>query len=180
MCRTTYTGQGSSIYMRIIDQLAGNTELHNRADEACNNWNTAPGPQFCSWNAATNDTWTYLKINDSLSAPNGVTYNCVSGACPTSNNAGNIQWSEIYVPQANTQNLPNPCNGVYGYWATPIFAHELGHAYGLAHHGAACSGVTLMTQGSGNHGPTSIDIGPFLGCSSGPGTGGVRCIYQNT
>ncbi len=61
MCRTTYTGRGSLIYMRIIDQLGGDTELHNRADEACNNWNTTPGPQYCSWNATANDTWTYLR-----------------------------------------------------------------------------------------------------------------------
>lgn len=178
MCRTNWTGRGSQIHMRIIDVLSDG-ELHNRADEACSNWNSAPGPQFCSWNAVAGDTWTYLKINDNLGAPNGVTLNCTQSACPTSNGAGNILWSEIYVPHANTQNLQG-CNGQFGFWATPVFAHEIGHAYGLAHHGTACSGVTLMTQGSGAHGPTGTDIGPFPGCSGGAGTGGVRCIYEDT
>jgi len=92
MCRTTWTGRNSPIYMRIIDQLS-DTSLHNSATSACNNWNVAAGPQYCSWTARTNDTWTYLKRNDSLTAPNGVTWNCISGSCPTPNNAGNILWS---------------------------------------------------------------------------------------
>jgi hypothetical protein len=179
MCRTTWTGKNSSIYMRMIDQLGDNT-LHNYAGTACSNWNTAPGPQFCSYNAGSRDTWTYLKINDFLSAPNGLTYNCVNGSCPTSNNAGNILWTEIYVPHANGQSSTNPCNNKNQVWAVQVFAHELGHAYGLAHHGAACANITLMTQGDvGNFmGPTNTDIGPFPGCSGAAGTGGVRCIYE--
>jgi hypothetical protein len=170
MCRTTWAGQGSRIHMRIIDQLGDGT-LHNDAGTACNNWNSAPGPQFCSYGAGSNDTFTYLKINDGLSAPDGVTFNCVNGACPTSGNAGNIQWSEINVPHANTQ---------FGGISISVFAHEIGHAYGLAHHGPAGSNQAVMTQGTTRQGPNSIDIGPFPGCSGGAGTGGVRCIYQDT
>src|SRR5712691_3771166 len=37
MCRSTWLGTNSYIYMRIIDQLGDNT-LHNYAGTACNNW----------------------------------------------------------------------------------------------------------------------------------------------
>jgi hypothetical protein len=37
-----------------------------------------------------------------------------------------------------------------------------------------------MTQGTTLQGPNGIDIGPFPGCSGGPGTGGVRCVYEDT
>lgn len=181
MCRTVWAGRGSQIHMRIIDQL-NDGGLHNSAGTACTNWNNAPGPQWCSWNPFTPDTWTYMKIDPFLGAPNGYTWNCVSGACPTANNAGNILWSEIYVPPApgNNQNLTRPCDGRVGNYSTAIFAHELGHAYGLAHHGTPCSDVTLMTSESSLTAPTATDIGPFPGCSGGPSTGGVRCIYEQT
>jgi hypothetical protein len=178
MCRATWTGRGSQIYMRIIDQLSDN-QLHNDARLACNNWSSAPGPQWCSYNARSNDTWAYLKRNDSIPAPNGITFNCVPGSCPTSNNAGNIVWTEISVPRGNL-NRYTIC-GFSGYFSTQIFAHERGHGYGLAHHGSQCSNQTLMTQGQHSFlGPTNIDIGPFPGCSGGPGRGGVRCIYEQT
>jgi hypothetical protein len=184
MCRTVWAGRGSQIHMTIIDQM-NDTGYHNSAGAACNNWNAASGPQWCSYtssNPPTPDTWTYLKIDSFLGAINGYTWNCVNGACPTANSAGNILWSEIYVPPApgNNQNLAHPCDGQVGNYSTAVFAHELGHAYGLAHHGAACTNVTVMTQGSKLTMPTFADIGPFPGCSSGPGTGGLRCIYQDT
>jgi len=180
MCRTTWTGRGSSIWMRLIDQM-NDTGLLNAATAACNNWNNAPGPQFCSWTARANDTWTYMKVDNGISAPGGRAWNCINGACPTSNNAGNIQWSEIYVPTGNRDQQIHPCTGVSGNWAAFVFAHELGHAYGLDHHGASCSNTTLMSPGSTLwQGPTDIDIGPFPGCSGAAGTGGLRCIYQST
>jgi hypothetical protein len=178
MCRTSWQGKDSPIYMRIIDQL-NNAQLHNDAGLACRNWNSAPGPQLCSYTPTSGDTFTYLKRDDSVPAPNGYTWNCVPGACPTGNDAGNILWSEIFVPVANLQEA-TAC-GITMFWSTQVFAHELGHAYGLAHHGIQCSNQAVMTQGEHSFlGPTSIDIGPFPGCSRGPGTGGIRCIYENT
>jgi Metallo-peptidase family M12B Reprolysin-like len=180
MCRNTWAGANTYLYMRIIDQLGGSTSHHNAATTACGNWNNALGPQFCSWTAHSNDTWTYLKIDSSLGAPNGYTWNCVSGACPTSDNAGNIVWSEIYLPSGNNYGT-NPCNGVTQDWDPYVIAHELGHAYGLAHHGAACSNITLMSPGSASWtGPTAREIGPLPPCSTGAGNGGVRCIYDST
>jgi reprolysin-like metallo-peptidase family M12B len=179
MCRNVWNGKDSTIHMRLIDQL-NDTSLHNDAGTACTNWNNAPGPQYCSYSAGSNDTWTYLKIDDSIGAPNGITLNCANSGCPQPNNAGWILWSEIHVPHADHDQQYNGCTGTTQYWATQIFAHEIGHSYGLAHHGAACSNVTLMTQGDTFTAPTNIDIGPFPGCSGGPGTGGVRCIYQQT
>jgi len=181
MCRTTWTGRASPIYMRIIDQL-NDSALHSSATSACNNWNVAAGPQYCSWTARANDTWTYLKLhsNPFFGPFYAYTYNCVSGACPTSNNAGNILWSEVYVRIDLHDSQSHPCTGQSGHWAPQVFAHELGHAYGLAHHGANCSNIALMSPGTLKTAPTTIDIGPFPGCSGAAGTGGVRCIYEQT
>lgn len=173
-CRVSWTsGDHHSVWIRAINQLSDST-LWNAASTGCANWNQAPGPQWCHTTAYTNDSWVYYKRNDSISAPNGITYNCnTSGYCSAVAQAMNIYWSEIYEPIGN-KNYPS--------LLVPIAAHELGHAYGLAHHGTAGSNVALMTPGTTRTAPNSIDIGPSPACSTNPvgsnGTGGMRCIYN--
>lgn len=175
-CRTTWaTGDGHSIYLRIINQLS-DSSLWNAALTACNNWATAPGPQYCSSNPVTNDSWDYFKRDDYIpDAPNGYTWNCSNAyGCPA-NSPLNIQWSEIYVTIVNDD---------YPQGSISVDGHEMGHSLGLDHHGAAGSNVALMTQGTTLQSPNSIDIGPLPACATNPvgsnGTGGVRCIYNAT
>lgn len=174
-CRTTWAyGDGHSIHLRIINQLNDNN-LWNAAVLACGNWGTAPGPQYCLSTAVTNDSWDYFKRDDSLTAPNGYTWNCsTSNGCPAANPL-DIQWTEIYVPIGNNN---------YPQLSISVDAHEIGHSLGLDHHGTPGSNVALMTQGTTLQSPNSIDIGPLPACSTNPvgsnGTGGVRCVYDAT
>src|ERR1051326_883646 len=70
-CRASwYSGDGHSIYLRIINQLS-DAGLWNAATTACNNWQGSVGPQYCYSTAHTNDSWDYFKRDDSLPAPNG-------------------------------------------------------------------------------------------------------------
>jgi len=174
MCRTAfYSGNGHTIYLRIINQLNDNT-LWNYTVTACNNWDRAPGPQYCSSGARTNDSWDYFKRDDNQVAPNGYTWNCVNGQCPTSNNAGDIVWSGIFLTSGDD---------AYGSLIISISGHEIGHSYGLAHHGPAGSNQALMTQGTTLQSPNSNDLGPKPACATNPvganGTGGTRCIYNS-
>src|SRR5258708_7923402 len=146
--------------MRLVNNM-GDAGLNSAAATACNNWGAAAGPQYCSYTVRTNDTITNLYIDNNLIAPDRYAFNCALGACPLPGNAGQVEWSEIKVAPGNNNNVLHPCPGVgSGVWATAVFAHELGHTYGLAHHGDYCSNVTTMTQGSTFQGPTAIEIGP--------------------
>lgn len=174
-CRATWLGGDQhTIYVRIINQL-NDTTLWNYATQGCAAWENAAGPQFCHPTAFTNDSWVYFKRDDSIAAPNAYTWNCTSSACPTASGTGQIAWSEIYVPLANKNS---------GNLNISIDGHEIGHAYGLDHHGTAGSNAALMTQGSTLTAPNSNDIGPLPACSTVPvggnGSGGTRCIFNGT
>lgn len=169
-CRVSWAaGDHHHVFLRVINQLSDST-LWNAATSGCANWNQYPGPQWCHSTAYTNDSWVYYKRDDSIAAPNGVTVNCnINGACSAVIQAMNIKWSEIYQPLDN-KNFPA--------LIVPIAAHELGHAYALAHHGASGSNVSLMTPLTTRTGPNSIDIGPAPACSGANTTYGVTCIYN--
>jgi hypothetical protein len=173
-CRTAYySGDLKSIHIRIINQLS-NATLWNNTVTACSNWNSSPGPQYCSSTPVTNDSWDYFKRDDTLPPPNGYTWNCVSGACPNANPM-DIQWTEIYLTIGDNN---------YGNLTISISGHEIGHSLGLDHHGPAGSNQALMTQGTTLQSPNNIDIGPLPACTTNPvgsnGTGGVRCVYHAT
>jgi hypothetical protein len=171
ICRNTWS-DNQYLWVRLIDQLS-NSQLHSKADSAGANWTTANGPQIVQFIAHSNDTWIYLKRSEFCTAPCGVTYNCNQGMSPVCSylpRAMMIVWSEIYVPLGNKDQAKG----------TTVFAHEYGHALGLAHHGSACT--PLMSSGLAASGcgriesPTSTDIGYLPPCQ---GTQhGILCIYR--
>lgn len=150
-------------------------QLNAKADVARFNWTVAAGPQVLSWVAEPNDTWIFLKRNDGLDVPNGVTFNCNNALVPACSNQARammIVWSEIYVPLGNKDNAKG----------TSVFAHEIGHALGLFHHGNAC--IPLMSNGLGAGAcgnppvaPQATDIGGLPPCGVNV-QHGIRCIYK--
>lgn len=159
-----------------IDQM-NNSSLRTDANPAVSNWNNYPGPQYISWTQSGTQSYVYFKTWTNLpNFPNMLEQNCNSNGCPTT--SGSIVWSNIFADPNDLQ-----CSAQI---VTHLFAHEIGHAYLLAHHGNANS---LMSQGSsggtcnwvGNlaAGPGTIELGPLPPCSSGDQTNlGLRCIYN--
>lgn len=176
-CRTSYSSTPNTMHLRIINQL-NDSKLWSNTQQACANWESSPGPVYCLSSATSHDSWDYFKRDDTQGAPNGYTWNCVSGSCPAANPV-NALWSEIYLTIGD-DNYTNPQTGHSLIIA--ISAHEIGHSLGLAHHGTLGSNVALMTQGTYHESPTNIDLGPLPACSTVPvgsnGSGGVRCIYD--
>lgn len=173
ICRNVWV-DNQFLRVRLIDQMS-NAQLSSKADVARANWTAAAGPQILSWAPVANDTWIYLKRNDLLAVPNGVTFNCNNAlvpACSDQARAMQIVWSEIYVPLGNKDHAKG----------TSVFSHEIGHALGLFHHGNAC--VPLMSSGLGAAGcvnppvaPQAVDIGGLPPCGANV-EHGIRCIYK--
>jgi len=168
-CRQNWQAKNTVELMRSIDQT-NNSGLGNALTTAMNNWSTGSGPQSFSFSARTNDSWDYFKIDNGIVAPDGYTWNCVSGACPSSNPV-DIQWSEVYVTPSDLNCAS--CNN--GQIAISIFAHEIGHTLGLDHH---FDSGAVMQQSTTLQGPTSEDAGQLPPCSESNSTLGVRCIYN--
>ena len=173
ICRNVWV-DNNFLRVRLIDQLS-NAALTSKAEVARSNWTSAAGPQILSWNSQVNDTWIYLKRNDGLGVPNGVTFNCngtLVPVCSDQARAMMIVWTEIYVPLGNKDNAKG----------TSVFAHEIGHALGLFHHGNGCT--PLMSAGLGAAAcvnppiaPQATDIGGLPPCG-GNVQHGIRCIYK--
>lgn len=105
ICRNVWV-DNNFLRVRLIDQLS-NAALTSKAEVARSNWTSAAGPQILSWNSQVNDTWIYLKRNDGLGVPNGVTFNCngtLVPVCSDQARAMMIVWTEIYVPLGNKDN----------------------------------------------------------------------------
>jgi hypothetical protein len=173
LCRNTWAGAGQLLLLRVIDQLGADTPgrtLWTHTVTAHGNWNVPQGPQSFRDFGRTNDTWIYMKRDNTMSVPNGRVTNCgYFNGSPTLTcggmDAGNIVWSELFLPGGNaTHSL-----------STAVIAHELGHTIGLGHHASASS---LMQQGTSLTSPSvTIDIAADAGCTAGAGNGGVSCIF---
>jgi len=176
-CRDTWQGRNQYIYFRAInDYSSGASNGNNGIQAAVNAWNSAPGPQFYSFSATSNDTWIYL--HDSYSGQHdlddstaGITWNCQSnGYCSDSFQSMEVDWSDIY---GNHDSLDQGLSEEGDIAVQNVFAHESGHAMGLAHSGDENDLMFPGTNMAG--GPSSADIGTYPGCSSGGA--GLRCIY---
>lgn len=190
VCRTNWPGpNGQPMNIRTIDQFSGSAWWWLApATSAGASWHNSAGPQNVSYSPQSNDSWVYQKYGwtgygglaaDSLA----INYNCtMSGSCSTP--GVNTHWSEEYF----NRDQPEMQNG-YPYLQQAVFAHELGHAFGLKHHDGTLQ--TIMRpilydaeQYSGRpNGPLDpTDIGTLTNppCTSATGNRGIRCIYRWT
>jgi hypothetical protein len=167
----------------MIDQFSAATPAWlPLAQTACNNWHNFSLPAadqpdiWCHWSALPNDTYDYMKWSPTA-LPLGIyalTFNCDSSSfCSSSLSTSMWVWySEIRMERANLAMLTDAQR-------TFIFAHEMGHTLGLAHHSNA-----LMNTGgfpsSLPQGPTSVDYGQLPPCSGAYSTFGVRCVFNIT
>ncbi len=178
-CRTSFATT-HDMRIRTIDQIGGGFTVN--INEACNNWhNYSPstsgtGDIWCHPSAVYGDSYVYFKLGtdvEILSWPIGalaLTINCTTGgSCSGSSTQSQNTWySEIKIAAGAV----GPLNETQETW---VFAHEMGHALGLWHHG----GSDLMNPTVNNFtGPNSTDYGLLPACSGAASTYGVRCIYH--
>jgi hypothetical protein len=181
MCRVTWAGQNTNLYIRLIDQFSQYSEHQWRqaAENAAANWSNSAGPQNFNFTAVPNDSWDYLNFcTDSISPcfPGiyGLTKNCSqSRVCDnTGTVAMDIWYSDIWFDATQMDPLQSQSK-----W-THVFAHEYGHTLGLSHHNVTGVLMNGSTSDWSTLGPTNTDIGPLPPCSGTFGQGGVRCIYN--
>lgn len=175
-CILTWVGRNTYVYFRAIDQFSsGAPGWMTGGQAAVNAWNSAPGPQFYSFTAHSNDTWVYL--NDSRSGQHGLTSNIggITWTCDSSRNCYsdesrpiNISWSDVYF---NHDQLDGASNTYIQY----IFAHESGHAMGLIHNVTDRNSVMAYPYNTDITAPDANDIGGYPGCAAAGF--GIRCIY---
>ena len=177
MCRTNWSGIHTSIHFRAIDQFSsGNSSWRNDANNAINGWDSAPGPQYYSFTAVSNDAWIYLNYSQSgehdlTDGIDGITWNCdQSNYCEdTGNTAMSIYYTDVYL-----NHIPLDFQPIDHKKIQETFGHESGHGMGLAHNltdNQALMYYTINHVGT----PNRHDTGTYPGCSSsGHGT---SCIY---
>lgn len=176
-CRASwYSAPDHIVFLRVIDQIGGN--LSSPIATACNNWHNFSAPPAgqsdiaCHTSSFPNDTWDYIKNVGQMSGIFALTWNCnTSSVCSASSaQSMNVWYSEVRADAAQIGGL-NAAQRLY------VFAHELGHTLGLAHH----SGL-LMTPGAIPNpppgGPTTLDYGALPPCWGSYSGWGVRCIFN--
>lgn len=181
-CRTSFPASRPWMYFRAVDHFSTSIGSWGPpANGAVNAWNGAPGPQYYSFSARSNDTIINLNFGCDGCAPQhgrndlngkaGLTWNCNSaGYCADTDVAMNIYYSDVYINGTYMATAPDTS-------VQNVFAHESGHAMGLAHNFYDSSALMYPIQ-RGNpppQGPKSNDLGSYPGCAGG-GLG-IFCIY---
>jgi hypothetical protein len=178
-CRTNWV-RDQLMYIRLIDEFSPNEDWYPQAEAARAAWTNAPGPQVLSWSYHSNQSNVYLWPASTgqhglTSQAFGITWNCdLQSYCVSSASTPILIWySYLYF---NRDLFNDPLNGSVTT-RKHTFAHEIGHALGLAHHG---TGTTPLMSASSNSlvSPTSTDLGTLPACTGGGRTTwGTRCIY---
>ena len=179
LCRNTWQ-QGQWLYVRLIDQFSTWAPWwYDLADQAKNEWNSRPGPEVFQWVPWENDTWVYLKYAwnghpqlGSNGTAYATTWNCsTANVCTSQAEPMNIRWSEIYFNRDKIPQLQWPAD-------LNLFAHEMGHALGLAHHPTTALSVMYPYPNVYAGGPNDpIDIGKTPPCYYSA-YWGIRCVYN--
>jgi hypothetical protein len=183
LCVHTFWTSSPYVYLWLNDQGLSAME-HRNAATAASNWTSYQGPQYFSYYHHANESWIFQSRRTLAQYPNIGTVNCdVNNNCPGA--SGTIWYSQMFV---------DPDTDYCGDTEmVHLWAHEMGHALGLAHHGSEGSSRALMTQQAGSGvscyvigtpftSPGSNELGSKPNCPSG-GTrfspnDGVRCIYN--
>jgi hypothetical protein len=177
-CTWNHIGVKGAVYFRAIDNYSqyGYVNYDVPVHSAVSGWNSAPGPQYYSFAAHTNDVWQYINVstsgnhdlNDQLT---GITWVCdyITRGCVdhVPSNPAEIWYTNIYLN--NSVLPPYGPNGIQS-----AAGHESGHGMGLYHNTTDSSSI-MSTVIPGNLVPDSSDWGQSPGCSNGGH--GTRCIY---
>lgn len=177
-CTWNHLSIKGAVYFRAIDNFTGqgyaaySTPIH----AAVNAWNSAPGPQYYSFTAHSNDVWQYINVShsgsngltDSLTA---ITWLCdyQTKACGDvyPSNPVEIWYTNLYLNATRLDTMG--ANAIQS--AT---AHESGHGMGLWHNSVDSSSI-MWPNLPGNLVPDASDWGTSPGCANGGH--GTRCIY---
>jgi hypothetical protein len=190
LCKTTYdcvrvvpytnlNCPTQQLRVRLVDSFSdGQPAWYPSMFDAKVAWDNFSGPQSMSEIDRTDDTYVYLY--DSVTGQNGLvsgmfglTYNCnSSNFCTSSASAMDIYYSKIYFnrDKMNSAFIGNDDR-------QNVFAHEIGHTFGLFHHSDTHALMYPFQQESigGPVFPYEWGSSPVCGSAS---TFGIRCIYD--
>ncbi|HVF04273.1 MAG TPA: hypothetical protein VNA20_05485 [Frankiaceae bacterium] len=181
-CRGTFV-RDEFLKIYTLDRFSDQRPNWGTAYSTSNsNWTGAYGPQTLTTYRRERDSWVFYE--DSTTGKDGLrsvalatTWNCdYGGYCSRHAEPMIVRFSSIKL---NRSTLSNDS----GTLTTGTFAHETGHALGLAHHPTS---TDLMYAGSNSAtSPSSHNIGVLPPCSGSDTTtnagnirAGVRCIYK--
>lgn len=167
--------------VRLLDYFSDGGQSAWRAGmlTAKTNWDNFAGPQSLSESDRADDTYAYLY--DSVTGNNGLTsgmfgltYNCnSSGWCTPTATAMDIYFSKVFFNKDKMNSL-----FIGDDDRANVFAHEIGHTFGLFHHNSTSAALMYGLQQDDVQGPQyPYEWGSTPVCG-GTSTFGIRCIYD--